>query len=85
MTKSKTLPIAVLALSMAVLLSGMVYAVSVHCKENFTTCTEGGCDANPGWWATDCKIYGCTAKPYPDFFKCKEPDGGGKSPIEPEL
>jgi len=70
--------------SLAVLFTGFVYAISVHCKDNFTTCTEGGCDANPGWWADNCYIYGCTAAP--SGFKCSSPGGGGKEPpIYPEL
>ncbi|MCP2599208.1 hypothetical protein NLB65_01985 [Candidatus Aminicenantes bacterium AC-335-B20] len=72
MKNSKTLFISIfLIFSLVVLLIGMVYAVTVTCQENFTTCTEGGCDANPGWWATDCYIYGCTAAP--TGFECKYP------------
>lgn len=36
-----------------------LYAETVSCRDHFSRCTEGGCDAEEGWIAQNCMIEYC--------------------------
>lgn len=38
------------------LIQGITSATEVKCKDYFTKCTDGGCDAKEGWKAENCKV-----------------------------
>lgn len=49
--------IAVLFMVLSLLMvEGIANAEAVKCKDYFTLCVDGGCDASPGWIAQDCVI-----------------------------
>jgi len=57
----KTLVLPFVALVLFTILSlffiqGMTSATPVKCRDYFSNCTDGGCDAAPGWKAEGCVI-----------------------------